>query len=651
MIAGMHEALADIVEGRDAAGLDALVPTLRRFEKRAPGSGLAALADYLDAYPQFRAGLCALARRLLSDDSAPALYAETGILANTGFFTELNRRIVGRLLPPARDASLRGQFGAIFDRGTDAEWLARIPPDAWCRLVDSLTAGQGVDWDPAWRGITSAIHMLSVRVAAMGVEPELLRHYHVPRAHENPFLAQDAEIRRWLDGVEGAPGASPDAQQALVLLAQCRDVVGRVRRSARQTGASLALAFLLRRLEQSLARLEQLVELVAHRDDTGRDARAARMALAVRLATAEASSHDVGEHWHASTGLLALLATENAARTGEHYVTRTRGEYRHMFRSALGAGAIIGAMALVKTGLSALHLPPLVEALAYSFNYAIGFVLIYVLHFTIATKQPAMTAQTIAGHLSAAQGGRLDEEAAGRLVASVSRTQVVAVLGNVLLAAPVAALLLAMLQLAGMHLPAGKTDILIGELHPLASPALFHAAIAGLWLFVAGLVSGYVDNLAAYERLAGRVQRIRWLDRLLGPVRHERLSLWLEDNIGGISGNVFFGFALGLTGFVGLILGLPLDIRHVTFSAANLSLAITDASAVLALHTVAVAAVGVALIALVNVGTSFALAFWVAARSRDLPPGSAANLLRAVARRLREAPLSFLLPPRGQAPD
>ena len=33
-------------------------------------------------------------------------------------------------------------------------------------------------------------------------------------------------------------------------------------------------------------------------------------------------------------------------------------------------------------------------------NYALGFVLIYLLHFTIATKQPAMTAQTIAGAVS-----------------------------------------------------------------------------------------------------------------------------------------------------------------------------------------------------------------------------------------------------------
>ena len=36
----------------------------------------------------------------------------------------------------------------------------------------------------------------------------------------------------------------------------------------------------------------------------------------------------------------------------------------------------------------------------YSFNYAMGFIMIYLMNFTLATKQPAMTAATMAKVLS-----------------------------------------------------------------------------------------------------------------------------------------------------------------------------------------------------------------------------------------------------------
>src|SRR5690606_18594300 len=141
------------------------------------------------------------------------------------------------------------------------------------------------------------------------------------------------------------------------------------------------------------------------------------------------------------------------------------------------------------TLLAGMHLPPLIEALAYSLNYATGFVIIYLLHFTIATKQPAMTAQTIAAQL--ASGRPADVDAVALLISRVARTQFIAVLGNVLLAMPVALAVTMLVVWLGADAPAHKSAQLVADLHPLDSPAIFHAAIAGVWLFCAGIVSGY----------------------------------------------------------------------------------------------------------------------------------------------------------------
>lgn len=654
MQAGMHEALAAIAglpaddDPRDA--LAALLASLREAEQRQAGSGVAALCHFLDHYPAFRQALRRLLCRLLGDATAPHVYAGTGILANTGFGTELARRLIGKILPPPRDASLRGQFQALFVDDEDRAWLAAVPMDNWLALVgalrfagDDACPGGGDGRAPLREALVEALDILSVRVAAVGVEPELLRHYHVPRAHNNPFLAQNAEVQRWLEATRG--GETADARQLEVLLAQCAGVADQVRRAAHRDGASFRLTFVLRRLAQLLARMRTIIGLLAARDDDAPAAVRARVAFALELVLAEIDDHGVRDHLRDGSELVALQVTEHASRTGEHYVTVDRREYVAMFRAALGAGGIIGVMALVKTLLAGLHLPPLVEGLAFGLNYALGFVLIYLLHFTIATKQPAMTAQTIAAQL--ASGRRSDVDAVALLVSRVARTQFIAVLGNVLLAMPVALLVTLLAVWLGAVSPAAKAPVLIGDLHVLASPALFHAAIAGFWLFCSGLLSGYVDNLAAYERLAERVRAMRSL-RALGEDRHRRLAHWLEDNVGGIAGNLFFGFALGLTGFVGLILGLPLDIRHVTFAAANLAIGWVGSGMALPAGVIAVSLLGVVLIAAVNVAVSFALALWLALRARGRGFGNLPALVAALWRRFRLAPLAFVVPPRRE---
>jgi site-specific recombinase len=157
------------------------------------------------------------------------------------------------------------------------------------------------------------------------------------------------------------------------------------------------------------------------------------------LVTADNRKYSLRDLFSTHTELLALLMTENAGHTGEHYVTTTRKGYFSMLRSGMGAGLIVGFMALLKMLATKLLLAPLAAAFVYSMNYSLGFMLVHVLHFTIATKQPAMTASRIAASISDTQKDKeQDLEGLANLCVNIFRTQFIAILGNVALSIPTA---------------------------------------------------------------------------------------------------------------------------------------------------------------------------------------------------------------------
>ena len=75
-----------------------------------------------------------------------------------------------------------------------------------------------------------------------------------------------------------------------------------------------------------------------------------------------------------------------------------------------------------------------------------------------------------------------------------------------------------------------------------------HAAIAGVYLFLSGLISGYYDNQSLFHRVPERVRRVKWLRRLIGQPRLDRVARYLEYNLGALVGNFGFGIMLGATG-------------------------------------------------------------------------------------------------------
>ncbi len=376
--------------------------------------------------------------------------------------------------------------------------------------------------------ILDAVQSVSYRITATGLDAELAHAWPQIEKGESPFIAQNVELQALIKAYQNClsdPHAPDvDEKHLLVLIDQCRETVKKVQNAALTAGTSLRLNFMLVRLTQHLDRLDTLIQLIAarYRDHPDEALMRSWAALVRSAICGEISRGSVRRHFSDLFGLLAMRVTKNASRTGEHYITTDHRGYFGMWGSAMGAGVIVGFMALIKILAAKLSLPPLIEGLAYSLNYALGFVLVHMLHFTIATKQPAMTAAAIAETVSETGGKLREVERLGQLVIDVMRSQFAAICGNVLIAFPVAlCIALWLSQSGGNPVSPEKAAVLLKDLSPLHSLALLHAAIAGVWLFLSGLISGYFDNKAAYNRIGLRVAELTWLRRLAGERRAE----------------------------------------------------------------------------------------------------------------------------------
>jgi len=589
--------------------------------------------------------------QLLSERNPISLFLISRHSVFTGFFSEMRRRISHKLLPDAVNSDyLIDLFALFFSKTTDEQWVSAVPDSVWVQLIQAMRFDLA-DKELAaacQQNLFAASQVLSYRIAALGLEPELLRNYPELEQHSSPFVMQQAELADVLS-VQADNAGQIDIKHILVMLDQCRAIVTKIRRNSAQTGTSINLTQLLQRMLQQVSRLEELLNIL-HHFQHGQSADIEIVGLFKALVYSECHKNDLHEHWRDNMEVMAVRVTENASRTGEHYITENRSEYYGLMRSAMGAGVIIACMAMLKLFFAKYHLAPLTEAILFSLNYGLGFILIHILHFTVATKQPAMTAAAIAATIDNASDSKSKEmDNLVAMIANTMRSQMIAIFGNVVIVIPVAMLLAwGVLYYTGEHfVTPDKAHQLLASIDPVHSGSLTYAAVAGVCLFLSGLIAGYHDNLAVYNRIPQRLRAVTWLQKLLGVPRLERVAQYIENNLGALAGNFYFGCLLGGMSGLGILLGLPIDIRHITFSSAFVGFASFSLDFMLSWQAAAYAALGLMLIGLVNLGVSFSLALYVAMKSRKVRFKQWRHLLKSLATRINQHPGEFILPPRN----
>ena len=573
------------------------------------------------------------------------LLADFGFAPRTAMINEVSDRIRNKLLPGTPETIDASElFSIAMPSEFDARWLTALPEPLLQRLA-ALLAPEDSQGASFWQhALLNAITYCAGQILSNGFAPELRLRMSEEAREQRPFhdLIRDVESLR-IEALHGlrTPDRLLAAERRLrERLDACRAAIGTVYNNYGEDGISVGLVFRVRQLRTRIVRIRQLLDCLT----------SARPEIdAVRLLAGFVSvareRRSLRSLFATNSSLLAAKVTERSAETGEHYITRNSKEYLDMLRRAAGGGLMMSLTTMIKFGLVALAFSAFWGGFWAGINYAISFVLIQLLHYTVATKQPAMTAPAMAAKLKNINEPGAIESFVDE-VANLTRTQVAAILGNVLVVFPASLGLAVLYQYTFGTPPLDEhhaTQVL--DSLSLLGPSVLFAAFTGVLLFLSSLIAGWAENWFVLNRLDSALRYNPAFTRILGSARAKRWGTFWRNNISGFAANISLGFMLGLAPAIAGFFGLGLEVRHVTLSSGQLGVA----SATFGWEMIHNNAFWWAIAMLpfngaINVMVSFYLAFRMALRAQNVTGVERSRIYTAIYQRLRQRPLSFFKP-------
>jgi site-specific recombinase len=661
----LHELLSTLEPGELARDVERLValaafvragPSIPAPEGSEPGERpallrLRLLVNALEPFPELAARLSTLVGAVLAGCSGLGLLARTGIPADRGLLGETMDRLSRRFLPePVEVHDLGPLVGRMFPAKGDLTWLAAVPPSLSARLADVLVqrGNESSPWAELDRHAEDALGLIATRVAGVGLYDAIrVRSPAVP-LRGSPFfqLPQTTHVLLAELSAKNPLAVAQAAADCQTLVARCHDTIAAVTHNLEHSGVSVDVVYRLELLTKNLERYAALLERLAETEPTARADGTRR--LLVRLLQARRRDRDLGEIVVSNLHLLARKIIERAGETGEHYITSSRREYFVMFLSAGGGGVLTAGTAALKFLISAGHFAPFVEGFLASSNYAGTFVTMQLLGFTLATKQPSMTAAALASSMHVSAGQR-DLSGLVTMTARITRSQLAAAAGNIGMVIPTALAFNAYYVHKTGHpfLDPHDAEHMLESLHPTHSGTVFFAALTGVLLWLSSVAAGWLENWAVYRRLPEAIAQHR-IGRYIGRRTTAWASRVFAHNVSGFGGNVAAGFLLGMTPVIGKFMGLPLEVRHVTLSTGALTLAAAQRGfGVLHEPPFRAALLGIFVIFLMNLMVSFNLALAVALRAREVSWRDRMPMWISIFVTLVRSPLQFFYPPQS----
>ena len=589
------------------------------------------------------------------------LFTDAGLLNSVSFFKELRRRISRQLLPDQpSEENIQYVLNQLFYRPSDVKWVHQIPLDNWKELFEILAVStfyEDSESKTTSKQILLAIMILSQRMGGLALQTDVRRM--VPEyAHLNsPFIALDDELNNLARTLskEDKPylyiqDHELDYKQLNILAGQCEDFVNKADANTSKYGVSFSVNQTLLLIRQQIKRIKRLYNYLFIEKEADKCEKT--IAFYLDMVKTNSKKNNIRKLIDDSVYNITYEITNYTGKTGEHYITSTTGEYFKMLKTALWGGVIVGFMCLVKLYMS---MQPdqsdFFRALNYSFNYAIGFVLIYLTGSTLATKQPAMTASTIAKTLESLSDNDNNKEKQkhytefSALFTRLFRSQFIAFVGNVFGAFPVSMLLaIGMSYLSGYNIATKKSLHLLEDLNIWHTPVFLHACIAGIFLFLSGIIAGNVASVNNFNNFYYRLSEHPFLKGFFGKVRMQRVANWMQQKWPSVVSNIWFGVFMGSAWAIGHFFGLPIDIRHITFASGNLAYGLYGMNFIISLENILWCILGIGIIGLGNFIVSFGLSLWIALRSREVPASELKYLGRCVWRAFKTHPRAFFFP-------
>lgn len=605
------------------------------------------LLSVLDRNHEVKRNVATILRAVVRQVSGLELYTETGFPKELGLWGELADRLMMKILPtPPIDYELGYLFWALFPDKNDPIWLSSMDEVTFTKIVDLFffeVSAEERDWNHLGSDLEDALSFLVIQVRAIGLSPAIRHRLDDPRFSNSAFFGLARGFEEFLIAHHAGDSKQTleKASRLRMIVWECGQELAQVHKHLDEYGVSVNLVFQMMRLRIYLHRIESLLEIlltqkIDHKKVTG---------FLSKLVEENQEIRSISSLFSQNISLFARKIVERAAETGEHYITRTKEEYRHMLQAAGGGGAVTSITVYVKIGILSLGFAGFVEGFFASLNYSLSFVAIHLLGFTLGTKQPAMTAPALAAKM------RSVDTPAGmsELVTEIThliRSQVASVLGNVLFVVPFVLLInTVFFLLFGEHLMSPEKAQYAVNSVDILGPAILYAGFTGVLLWISSIFAGWGDNWFALNSLRKTLARSPALGAVFGKMGARRIAVFFERNMSGLVGNISLGLLLGMTPEIMKFFGVPLDIRHVTLSSGNLAAALP----ILGVDFMQTwdfwrGVFGIFFIGVFNVSVSFAFALMTAIKAQGVKTPQRVAIRKAVAKRFISHPWSFFLP-------
>ena len=582
---------------------------------------------------------------------------EANILSENSFIQEFKKRILNTFLPPVENENSVWYMvdHLLTSPKKDLKFLQEIPEEHLNELFRSLKIDKIILQESVKRELLFSINILGWRMIGDALKSEVLKMTPEYKNLDNPFIALQYEIDILSSEIRNNKDfyfttKNTDVKQVFIYLTQCLEFVENAFKNSSKYGISSKTNQTLLRIKQQINRLQEIIKLLLI--DEEEDIIKNSKHLIINIINYKSHKNNIAELFDDSTLLISHLITNHTAETGTKYISSSYQDYFKMFYKASGGGIIVGVLCVLKMLYSYSSSSDFVHAFLYSVNYAMGFIMIYLMQFTLATKQPAMTAATMAKVLSEGENTKKNYTDFAHLVARLFRTQFIAFMGNVLWAFPVSlAIIYGLDVLLQENLAIHKAPKLIKDLNPFESKAIFHASIAGVFLFLSAIIAGNVGNNSVFYQMPKRLEKNVFLNKFLGVKFSRSIADFYAKNWAGIISNLSFGIMMGVIGPVGYFLGLDLDVRHITFASGNFALGLYGSNFEVSDLTIYISIATIFIIGFFNFIVSFGLSMSLALRSRKVDLGELKEIMKTIFLYFINNPFKFFLPIRSRVLD
>lgn len=603
----------------------------------------------LERNPEWKSQTSLTLQSILKDTNSFNLFCATGLPTESSFFSELLDRLTTLMLPlPPHHNDLAEVFSRIFTSVDDIHWLQRLDSstlaEIWSLFAPASLDGVQKNHDVKEQlslDMEESLLFLTGQVRTYGLEPKIRKRMSPGRIQSLPFFEITFSGRQLIEQLH-----SSDLYKRREAISHFREIVFRCKKELGEAythldefGVSVAIVYQLDRINALLNRIEVMVRILTGENQDPQKIVQFLCNLIIEIHKQKSIKSLLSEN----LSLLSMKIAQRSAETGSNYIAPDRTKYFGMFSKASGGGLLTAFTALIKLSIETLKDSAyFFQGLLTSLNYSISFVWIYLAGFTLATKQPAMTANALAEKM---QNLEL-EESKNKLVDEIInliRSQVAATLGNLSAVIPtVVAVDLIVFYLSGDSVLTPKHGIDVLSRHSAFGLSPVHAAFTGVLLWMSSIIAGWVDNWSAYHELPQSIVSNRRLKWMFTTTTLSKVKNKLQKHLAPIAGNISLGFLLGMSPKILGFFGIPLDIRHVTLSAG----VITYASSAVGFDVFSqpsfwLAILGLISIGIMNISVSFFLALFVALRSRRIESVMRDTVYSLVWKKFLSNPISF----------